>query len=261
MDLGKLYVLSAHWKEVDFIKLQHKYIKENIDMPYELWSTMDGFSEAQFEKFKIKFDYCEKSWVRKGMHTMHSAKLNLLADKVCEVANDNDVLLFIDSDAWPIKPLKNYIHSKLKDYDACAVQRLENLGDIQPHPCFAFMTVKIWKQIEGDWKAGYQWTDSRNQKRTDVGGNLLEKFNNNNIKWFKMLRTNILNPHAIFYGIYDDLAYHHGAGSRLKYTKYDKNIAEKTQTDKRAIIRKNRILSEDILKEIKNNFKFYERFL
>jgi hypothetical protein len=259
--IGKLYILSAHWKEVDFINIQHKYIKENIDMPYELWSTMDGFPESVFNDYKSKFDYCEKSRCRKGPHTFHSEKINLLASKVLEVAKDNDILLFIDSDAFPLQPVKNYITEKLKEYDLCAVQRLENLGDIQPHPCFCFTTVGLWKQIKGDWNAGYKWIDSRKQERTDVGGNLLKQLNDNNVKWFKMIRNNVYNPHALFFGIYDSIVYHHGAGSRQKFTKYDKNNVETSDRTKQSVIQENTKLSNNIINEIKTNFKFYERFL
>ena len=99
-----------------------------------------------------------------------------------------------------------------------AVQRYENNGDIQPHPCFCVTTIGFWRQIGGDWHAGETWLDRDDNEVTDVGGNLLAILKERDIHWLPLRRVNRVNPHPLLFGLYGDddgpIVYHHGAGFR-----------------------------------------------
>jgi hypothetical protein len=96
-----------------------------------------------------------------------------------------------------------------------AVRRDENLGDPQPHPCFCITTVGFWNDIGGDWRAaGYTWTNSLGYRTSDVGGKLLGTLNDAGIRWRPLLRTNEVDLHHLWFAIYGDVVYHHGAGFR-----------------------------------------------
>ena len=139
-------------------------------------------------------------------------------------------------------------------------------------------TVKFWKEIKGDWKAGYQWQDSAGEYITDVGGNLLGLLNKNNIKWLPMLRSNKKDLHKLWFGIYGDLVYHHGAGFRRPFSRSDGhehslfkkyNFFPKLRSKiemsnymkkRKSIVNENILLSEKVFQSILDDKDFYKFF-
>jgi hypothetical protein len=213
----------------------------------------------------------------------HAIKLNLLADMACfHSTNDNDWLMFIDGDAFPIADIVSFSSRNLSKCPLLAIQRKENNGDRQPHPSFCLTTVKFWKEINGDWKHGCGWRDSDGNIVTDVGGNLLGKLEEKEIKWLPLVRSNKRDIHELWFGIYGDLIYHHGAGFRRPVSRIDLSnysflpslnttnrflrelyrYAKKIEnriTIKR-ISRKNKCLAENIYQSILTDTSFYHYF-
>jgi hypothetical protein len=146
--------------------------------------------------------------------TRHATKLNILADMVLLFAEDEDVLMFLDGDAFPINDIDDSLILRMMKHKLAAVQRIENNGDIQPHPSFCVTTVGFWKEIKGTWHRGFRWKDNQGDMVTDIGGNLLKILQDNKVDWYKMLRCNAKNLHPLAFGIYDHLVYHHGFGFR-----------------------------------------------
>lgn len=92
----------------------------------------------------------------------------------------------------PIGDVEALLEQNLYMRKLVAVQRLENDGDPQPHPCFCATTVGFWREIAGDWNAGYIWKNKRRHPFTDIGGNLLEKLTKTGVPWLPLLRSNTL---------------------------------------------------------------------
>ena len=152
----------------------------------------------------------------------HATKLNLLADIIYfDSDRDRDLLVFLDGDAFPIGDAIGFVRERLESYPLVAVQRRENNGDIQPHPCFCATTVGVWKKIGGDWKQGYTWPDAQGNPTTDVGGNLLGQLERHGVKWCPMLRSNRIDLHPLWFGVYERLVYHHGAAFRDPLSRHD----------------------------------------
>ena len=219
-----IFVLTVHWRDPKWIPIQDEYLKRYLLEPYKKIGYLN-YIDNEYDKY---FDVAKHDEIES-----HAIKLNLLADKGIEgSASDGDILIFLDGDAFPITDLTPLIEQiRQGDYRLAAVQRLENNGDIQPHPCFCVTTVGCWKSINGDWEAGHTWLNKTGNEVTDVGGNLKQKLDAAGIDWKRLLRSNKYNRHPLWYGVYDGLVYHHGAGfrapvSRLdyptlrKYTKY-----------------------------------------
>ena len=201
-----IYVLTVHWKFDFWVDVQLSRLRKYIRDPCKIFAFCDGTRHDH----SAKFDFCSAS---KGI-VDHASKLNELARIVCEIAAPDDVMVFCDSDAFPVRDITDYVRSGLNRWPLIAVQRLENAGDMQPHPCFSMTTVRTWRQLEGDWRAGPTWKNSNGQIVTDVGANLLKSLEANGMEWGKMLRSNRVNLHPLLYAIYDGVVYHHGAGSR-----------------------------------------------
>jgi len=170
---------------------------------HQIWASINGID---IEPWRSQFKFAE------DMQGDHHVKLNALAEKILEVASDDDLLLFIDSDAFPIVPIDETL---LEDFPLVAIRRDENAAEPMPHPCFCLTTVGFWRELQGDWGIGkFHWTAPGGDRLTDGGANLLGQLLERGIEWKPLLRSNKLDLDPLWFGIYGDVVYHHGAGSR-----------------------------------------------
>jgi len=131
--------------------------------------------------------------------------------------------LLLDSDCFPIKKwTKKLIYELDKhNYDVAAPVRYENLNTFA-HPCAFFFKKDILSNLYFDIMSFDEYLG----KYEEVASNIKN--------FYPLIRTNKINYHPILFGIYNDMFYHHGAGSRtlrfraiddFKY--YQKNDIEK----------------------------------
>ncbi len=144
----------------------------------------------------------------------HAGKLNLLAAEIVSEAEPDDLIMFLDGDAFPIADPMPKVHEALEQCCLVAVQRQENGSDIQPHPCFCVVRVRDWERIRGDWSMGYPWRNEWGWLVSDTGGNLFRQLERANATWTPLLRSNRVNLHPLLFAIYGDVVYHHGSGFR-----------------------------------------------
>lgn len=204
-------VVTVHWRSAKWIDPQLRYLERNIEEPFRVYAALEGIDAGEWGKFHFAADL-------KGTHP---DKLNALADIVYEDSDPDDVLVFIDGDALPVRPIAQWMRRALDDYPLVAVRRDENLGDPQPHPCFSFTTPGFWRSVGGDWRKGGTWTNSLGDTVTDPGGNLLHILNERGIEWLPLLRTNTFDAHPVWFAVYDHRIYHHGAGFRSRESRVD----------------------------------------
>lgn len=201
-----IHIATVHWRSDRWIDIQLRYLERNLDQPYRVYAWIDEGMRGQASKFFYATDVAVDR---------HELKLTLLGDLVAHAAADDDEIMFIDGDAFPIAPIGPFLRDKLERYPLVAVRRDENNGDPQPHPSFCVTTAGFWRGLPGDWRRGHTWTNPQGKQVTDVGGNLLGLIEHAGIEWYPMLRTNRVNPHPLQFGVYEDLVYHHGGGFRL----------------------------------------------
>jgi hypothetical protein len=200
-----LYIATVHYRSPRWIEIQARYLREHISVPYQTWSSLQLIDDS----YSVHFD---RVLIQGGRH---SDKLNHLAIEISHEASDDDLLMFLDGDAFPIADPMPLITDGLAKAPLVAVCRAENAGDQQPHPCFCVTTVGAWRDLPGDWSPGYKWHTGDGAYVGDVGGNLLRQLELTNTPWVEVLRSNRKNLNPVFYGIYGDTIYHHGAGFRL----------------------------------------------
>ena len=200
-----IHIATVHWAHDRWIDVQLRYLERNVGEPFRVYAWLDKGMEEHAGRFFYSTDVPLKE---------HELKLTVLGDLVARAADPDDVILFIDGDAFPIAPLAPFLREKLDRYPLVAVRRDENNGDPQPHPLFCAMRASLWLELPGDWRRGYTWEDEQGQTVTDVGGNLLGLLRERGIDWYPLLRSNKLNPHPLQFGVYGDLVYHHGGGFR-----------------------------------------------
>lgn len=270
-----IHIATVHWQDDRWVDIQLKYLKSHLHQPFQVYAFLNGLTRDH----RSKFFYSSTEAI-----PQHSIKLNILADLAAANSTaDDDLLIFIDGDAFPIGDILGLWNRKSPQYPLVAIQRKENAGDMQPHPCFCMTTVGFWNHIHGDWNAGFTWENSLGQTVTDVGGNLLGALERRQIQWHPMLRSNRRDLHPLWFGLYEDLIYHHGAGFRSPTSRADlaqtgashsryynlygklpkriqKNIPKKLRPLYH-IEKKNREMSEMVFAMISKDPTFYRFFL
>jgi hypothetical protein len=197
-----LYIATVHYDSPRWIEIQARYLREHISVPYQTWSSLEHIDPS----YSAYFDRIVR---QRGSH---AGKLNHLAMEIAEVASEGDLLMFLDGDAFPIADPMPLITESLSRTPLLAVRRAENVNEPQPHPCFCVTTVGTWHRLPGDWTAGPTWPGARGKPTTDVGANLLRRLELTGTPWTQVLRSNGRNLDPLYFAVYGDVIYHHGAG-------------------------------------------------
>ncbi len=199
-----LHIATVHFGSPRWIEIQTRHLREHISVPYTTWTSLQGIDRSYAGHFDHVIDQAGS----------HPGKLNNLAVEIAHEAAEDDLIMFLDGDAFPIADPMPVVMKGLERAPLVAVRRAENGGDEQPHPCFCVTSVSTWQRLPGDWSQGYKWRLSDGRKATDVGGNLLRTLELTNTPWVDLLRTNRSTIDPLFFAIYGEVIYHHGAGFR-----------------------------------------------
>jgi hypothetical protein len=277
-----LHIATVHWQNEAWIDIQLRHLRRHISAPYRVYAFLNGIPEAN----RSKFFYASSDPIKE-----HAKKLNLLAKVIAASSAHDDLIMFLDGDAFPVGDVMKVVDEGLSSHPLVAVQRLENKGDRQPHPCFCATTVGFWKSIGGDWSEGHTWHDAAGNPVTDVGGNLLGILDKKGVKWRPLHRTNRTNLHPLWFGVYGGVVYHHGAGfrqdklSRADLAALEANHAReptlkragyqvldyilrrspiralRTLTRQQRASRRNELLCDGVLGSIRNDDQFFRTLL
>jgi hypothetical protein len=199
-----LYVATVHFQSPRWIEIQTRHLREHLPVPFQTWSSLQGIDPSYGRHFDVVLE-------QRGMH---AGKLNHIAWEICNRAEDEDLLMFLDGDAFPIADPMPLIDEALGRAALVAVRRAENLDEPQPHPCFCVTTVGLWRSLPGDWTAGPTWPGIRDGPTSDVGANLWSRLKATDTPWEQVLRSNRHDVHPLWFAVYGDVVYHHGAGFR-----------------------------------------------
>jgi hypothetical protein len=205
-------IATVHWQSAKWIEPQLQFLDRALDAPYRIFASVNGIPDALDD---------DRFYFAADLTGSHAEKLNELAALIGDRSDPTDVLMFLDGDAFPVRPLVPWIDDLLAVHPLAAVRRDENLGDPQPHPCFCVTTSGFWAEIGGDWRSGGKWVNDVGKSVTDVGGALLDRLRAHDTPWLPLLRTNTANPHPLLFAVYGHRVYHHGAGFRSVPTRVD----------------------------------------
>jgi hypothetical protein len=206
-----IYIATVHVASARWIDLQLAFLHRNLGEPFKVYANLQDVPDDHAHKFDRVFT----------MLGDHPAKLNLLAGEITAVARPEDVIIFLDGDAFPIADPLPTVRAGLDRSALVAVRRDENLTDKQPHPSFCAVRVGDWERLHGDWSPGYGWESTNGKLTTDVGGNLLRALERAGDDWTPLLRSNRVNLHPLWFGVYGNVVYHHGAGFRWAVGRVD----------------------------------------
>ena len=172
----------------------------------------------------------------------HGVQLHHLAQRACDAqVPEDDLLLFLDSDAWPLASFRDYIVPLLDAKDGVelvAVRRSVEGMALWPHPSFAVTTCGAWNKNNHSFSQPPHDEDPaphterltrqifdhsrgmlcHDHYKLDTGAPLWRSYNDTSTNWVALDRMNQLDIDPLFYGVYGlngvPIAYHQGAGSR-----------------------------------------------
>jgi hypothetical protein len=206
-----LHIATVHFGSPRWIEIQTRYLRRHISVPYRTWTSLQGIDPSYGEYFDRVIDQAGR----------HPGKLNNLALEITHEAQDDDLLMFLDGDAFPVADPMPVVLDAFARAPLVAVRRAENGGDRQPHPCFCVTTVGTWRDLHGDWSPGHKWTLPDGRRPSDVGGNLLRSLELTETPWVEILRSNRTHLDPLLFAVYGGIVYHHGAGFRRGGTARD----------------------------------------
>lgn len=209
-----IHVLTAHFRTSRWIPPQHACLDAYIAEPHRVLCSVEGFDAEKVRRLPARH------WSVIEQSGEHAEKLNELARLAIAEADARDVLLFLDGDALPVGDL-SHVFQVCRDGGLVAVRRDENLGDPQPHPSFCAARVDFWRALPGDWSPGPKWVNSAGRSVTDVGARTWTNLRARGLTWTPLLRTCTHALHKVWFGVYGDLVYHHGAGFRFPVCRHD----------------------------------------
>src|SRR6185437_11561822 len=126
-----LYVVTVHHASPRWIEIQTRHVRKNIGVPHQIWASLEGIDPSYGKHFDTVLEL-------KGPH---APKLNAIATEICEVADDGDLMMFLDGDSFPIADPMPLTEQGLSQAPLVAVRRAENGNEPQPHPCFTVTSV------------------------------------------------------------------------------------------------------------------------
>lgn len=252
-------IASVHHETSRFMEMQKKYLEKYTPEDFRVFCGISNLTPT-VNHYKF-LDFSKET-------REHGDRLDLLASVIIEEASDDDLLVFIDSDAFPIHNWTTLIKNELESYPLVAIVRAENPAPLIdehdrafPHPCFLATTVKFWKENELSWKLDIP-TGAQS-----AGVVLHRKLKELGIEWCALLRSNAVNLHPLYFGIYGGAIYHHGAGNREVYDSIDiwsrPALGNTVDLDLRypSIPRFNTKFSDFVFSEIEKDENFIRIFL
>ena len=87
-----LHIATVHHGSPVWIEIQARYLREHISVPYQVWTSLEGIDPSHAAGFDRVIDQTGR----------HSDKLNHLAIEIVHEAAEDDLLMFLDGDAFPI---------------------------------------------------------------------------------------------------------------------------------------------------------------
>ncbi|HEY0517305.1 MAG TPA: hypothetical protein VGD00_09310 [Solirubrobacteraceae bacterium] len=194
-----LHIATAHRGTARWIEIQAEHLRRHIAVPFMVWGSLAGLDAAHGASFDRVI----------GQKGPEHAKLNHLAVEISREADEDDLLMFLDPDAFPIADPMPVIEGALARAPLLAVRRAENF-EPQPHPCFCVTSVGTWRALAGDWSDGYPFAGADGRRATAPGANLLRRLELSGTPWVQLLRTNGQRRDPLMFAIYGEVVYHHG---------------------------------------------------
>lgn len=218
-----VHILTLHFATNAWLEIQKRHIlKYTNKEDYKLWiGKYHNEFPADFE-LPDNWETIDLDEIYpKDIPSEHYHQAQwMFNNRIKENMDDDDFIVFLDSDAFPCDPVWiSYMKSAFAEraegaMSAFCVVQYENRGIVQPdeyypYPdlCFFATTKKTWDENNLEW--GLFRHDHQNP-----GFGMQDRLAAANLKVAVISRTNAFNAHNVMFGVYGNIIYHHQCGSR-----------------------------------------------
>jgi hypothetical protein len=238
-----IHILTVHWASEHWIDIQTRAFARHIKQDYRTYTRLGNMSEGEYERNSFKFDVCLQGKVGEVSHQSDAFKL--LIPIVKEAMEDGDTIMVFDSDAFPVEDIDEWALGKLKEYPFVGLEEPNHEWD-QNHkiPHCAFWCFPAEYLNEGiDYPMSRKMTSAQGNW---LGGVVQWLKDNDKFNYYPVQRSNVVNYHPLYFGLYEDKIYHHWAGSRDMITRPDRKLAEESGRSLEDIQDENEEMSAEI---------------
>lgn len=229
-----IYILTSFFDNLEWLEIQERFLNKNLKFDYnrigfiESDENIQNYSINNLEIYENKKINKDKRGNNGGVKEQndHFNKLDKLKDYTLSFAKDGDIIIFMDSDCFPIRKIDEGFFTPLEIHDSISMRRHKRKrnvhGSLEPiKPIFSVFYSKTLKDKNlnwaQDWPKGF-----------------------NNLNNYELRETGGPCYKGLEICIYGDKLYHHGMGSRYENNK---------------LVNKN----EDMLKLIRRDDEFYKK--
>lgn len=210
-----IHIATAHHRDSTWIRAQVQQLRRHTGEPFRLYGSLYGIAP----EFREEFDFVLEHG---GRHTDDHANwtnMNRLGRAMVDAADPEELIVFLHGDAFPVAEWTPSAREWLAGAPLAAVQRRENMEPV-PHECFCVTTAGFWEEVDGAWGRGPEW-ESDGRMVTDTAATLWRNLEERGVQWRPILRTNAVDLHPLWFAVYGDVVYHHGAGFRPTISRRD----------------------------------------
>jgi len=218
-----IHITSTHYQDPYWIKIQLDSIKKHIKVPYKTYMAHAAMPEM-YESFESEVDFLYQHTMKKGSKFHNMDGTRYCVPHIKKNMGPGDIVIKIDSDAFFINDIDEKYVKFVNDNKFIAMKEPLHEADTTlhtPHPAYYAFTSKFLNDGLTDALTKLQ------PRNSNWWGGVISWLSHHKIEWKPMTRSNEVNLHPIYFGLYGDLIYHHWAGSRHMITRFDRANATK----------------------------------
>jgi hypothetical protein len=204
--VGTVFIDASEWQQ-QWFDLQWRFLSGTTRNFDHVTVMSDGSQPSQFADRSTILSSGSAS----TSNIAHSHGLRLLLEHFRSRASEYDYFLFIDSDAFPVQPgWLEFLSLKIGGrYDIAVAMRPENLEN-RLHASILVAKREALQHLS--FEVTTVGMDLAGAEETDVTIPVYQS--ERRARAFPLLRSNVVNLHPLLCGLYYDLFYHNGCGSR-----------------------------------------------
>jgi hypothetical protein len=214
-----IHVGTLHYRDSRWIDVQLAYLGRNTDAEARTYVSLEGVPAASARGFDVALEHDGVAEGRKAAFRIE-AKLDRLTRRMVDDAGREDLIVVMHGDTLVLPGWLPAVRGMVDESRFCGIRR-DEIGEPIPHWSFCATTAGLWNDLDATWAHGPRHWDFYGYVVTDTGAMLLEDLERNGVPWRPLLRSNAVDVHPLWFGIYGDVVYHHGAGFRTPVSRFD----------------------------------------
>jgi hypothetical protein len=197
-----IHIALNHTRTADWMRTQVSYIRRFVAGPVRLVACVEDIAPSEI---------ADVDDVVAGTGGNHVGKLNLLGHRILEDAEGDDLIVFLNATTLPIAD--DWLVPAHESVAMTSISDPQFYPDAQPHPIFCSTTVNVWRELPGDWAAGFESMPGRNPS-TMAGANLADRLRHANLEWATHSASAADTTNPLSFGCFGSGLFHHGSLAR-----------------------------------------------